>query len=93
MHTNVPTIARKMIESVRRMANSNQPAIEPKARGFADTLALARGKHVLIALRGHPDPDGIASAIAQAHIAQRLASHKRPSGTVTSSAIERIERW
>jgi nanoRNase/pAp phosphatase (c-di-AMP/oligoRNAs hydrolase) len=61
-----------MIESVRRMAPSNQPTVEPKARGFADALALARGKHVLIALRGHPDPDGIASAIAQAHIAQRL---------------------
>ncbi len=68
----MPTIGFKMIESVRRMAPTTQPAIEPKARGFADALSLARGKHVLIALRGHPDPDGIASAIAQAHIAQRL---------------------
>ena len=35
-------------------------------------MAAAKGKHVLIALRGHPDPDGIACAIAQAHIGQRL---------------------
>lgn len=35
-------------------------------------MAAAKGKHVLIALRGHPDPDGIACAIAQAHLAQRM---------------------
>lgn len=35
-------------------------------------MSAARGKSLLIALRGHPDPDGIACAITQAHIAQRL---------------------
>jgi nanoRNase/pAp phosphatase (c-di-AMP/oligoRNAs hydrolase) len=61
-----------MNEPVRRIAPANLPPPEPRARGFADALAAARGKSVLIALRGHPDPDGIACAITQAHIAQRL---------------------
>jgi nanoRNase/pAp phosphatase (c-di-AMP/oligoRNAs hydrolase) len=61
-----------MTEPVRRLALPNQPSSEPRARAFADALSLARGKNVLIALRGHPDPDGIACAITQAHIAQRL---------------------
>jgi nanoRNase/pAp phosphatase (c-di-AMP/oligoRNAs hydrolase) len=39
---------------------------------FADSLAAAKGKNVLIPLRGHPDPDGIACALAQVHIGQRL---------------------
>jgi nanoRNase/pAp phosphatase (c-di-AMP/oligoRNAs hydrolase) len=43
-----------------------------RAKAFAEALAAARGKHVLIVLRGHPDPDGIASALAQAHIGHRL---------------------
>ena len=45
---------------------------EPRPRAFAEAISAARGKHVLIALRGHPDPDGIACAITQAHIAQRM---------------------
>jgi nanoRNase/pAp phosphatase (c-di-AMP/oligoRNAs hydrolase) len=61
-----------MTEAVRRLAVPSSPVAEPRARAFADALALARGKHMLIALRGHPDPDGIACAIAQAHIGQRL---------------------
>jgi nanoRNase/pAp phosphatase (c-di-AMP/oligoRNAs hydrolase) len=61
-----------MTEPVRRLALPNQPATEPRARAFADALSAARGKQMLIALRGHPDPDGIACAITQAHIAQRL---------------------
>src|SRR5512135_2605863 len=59
-----------MNEPVRRLVPAPGPEI--RARGFAEALAAARGKHVLIALRGHPDPDGIACAITQAHIAQRL---------------------
>jgi nanoRNase/pAp phosphatase (c-di-AMP/oligoRNAs hydrolase) len=39
---------------------------------------------VLIALRGHPDPDGIACALAQAHIAQRLGVAQTTSATATS---------
>ena len=35
-------------------------------------MSAAKGKRLLIPLRGHPDPDGIASAIAQAHLASRL---------------------
>jgi nanoRNase/pAp phosphatase (c-di-AMP/oligoRNAs hydrolase) len=61
-----------MTEAVRRLAVPNPPAAESRARAFADALSAARGKHVLIALRGHPDPDGIACAIAQAHIGQRM---------------------
>src|SRR5215467_8187607 len=60
-----------MTEPVRRLPIPPQSP-DQRARAFADTLSLAKGKHVLIALRGHPDPDGIACAIAQAHIAQRL---------------------
>src|SRR5580698_2302974 len=61
-----------MTEPVRRLAVPNHTSIEPRARAFAEALGVARGKQMLIALRGHPDPDGIACAITQAHIAQRL---------------------
>ena len=61
-----------MNEAVRRLPVPQQE----RARGFAEALAHAKGKHLLIALRGHPDPDGIASALAQAHIAQRLGVAK-----------------
>jgi nanoRNase/pAp phosphatase (c-di-AMP/oligoRNAs hydrolase) len=61
-----------MTEPVRRLTPANTPVPEHRARGFADALSAARGKHMLIALRGHPDPDGIACAITQAHIAARL---------------------
>jgi nanoRNase/pAp phosphatase (c-di-AMP/oligoRNAs hydrolase) len=61
-----------MTEPVRRLSPAGAPTTEPRARAFAETLASAKGKHVLIALRGHPDPDGIACAITQAHIAQRM---------------------
>ncbi len=60
-----------MTEAVRRLTPPSQ-SLESRARVFGEALAAARGKHVLIALRGHPDPDGIACAITQAHIAQRL---------------------
>ena len=69
---NVSTIPFTMTEPVRRLALPNQPAPELRARGFGEALSLARGKHLLIALRGHPDPDGIACALAQAHLGQRL---------------------
>jgi len=68
----VATIPPVMTEPVRRLAVPNQAIIEPRARAFAEALGAARGKQMLIALRGHPDPDGIACAITQAHIAQRL---------------------
>jgi nanoRNase/pAp phosphatase (c-di-AMP/oligoRNAs hydrolase) len=61
-----------MTEPVRRLAVPSQSSIEPRALAFAEALGAARGKNMLIALRGHPDPDGIACAITQAHIAQRM---------------------
>ncbi|MFO0735508.1 MAG: DHH family phosphoesterase [Labilithrix sp.] len=62
-----------MNEPVRRLP---LPDRAQRAREFAETLTAAKGKHLLIALRGHPDPDGIASALAQAHIAQRVGVAK-----------------
>ena len=69
-----------MTEPVRRLTPASVPSAEPRARGFAEALAAARGKHLLIALRGHPDPDGIACAITQAHIGQRLGVAKTTVG-------------
>jgi nanoRNase/pAp phosphatase (c-di-AMP/oligoRNAs hydrolase) len=64
-----------MNEPVRRLPLPHHDRAD-RARGFAEALTAARAKHLLIALRGHPDPDGIASALAQAHIAQRLGVGK-----------------
>jgi nanoRNase/pAp phosphatase (c-di-AMP/oligoRNAs hydrolase) len=71
-HQTWPQFATTMTEPARRLALPNQSSSESRARAFADALSVARDKHLLIALRGHPDPDGIACAITQAHIAQRL---------------------
>jgi nanoRNase/pAp phosphatase (c-di-AMP/oligoRNAs hydrolase) len=60
-----------MAEPVRRLPVPSAPAAESRAQGFAEALTDARGKQLLIALRGHPDPDGIACALTQAHLAQR----------------------
>jgi nanoRNase/pAp phosphatase (c-di-AMP/oligoRNAs hydrolase) len=60
------------MDPVRRLPIPLQPPPEQRARLFADALSVAKGGHVLVALRGHPDPDGIACALAQAHIAARL---------------------
>jgi nanoRNase/pAp phosphatase (c-di-AMP/oligoRNAs hydrolase) len=60
-----------MTDPVRRLPVPQTAPID-RAHAFADALGAAKGKHVLIALRGHPDPDGIACALAQAHIGQRL---------------------
>ena len=64
-----------MNEPVRRLPLPHHDRAD-RARGFAEALGLAKNKHLCIALRGHPDPDGIASALAQAHIAQRLGVAK-----------------
>lgn len=65
-----------MNEQVRRLTLPQQD----RARSFAEALAAAKNKHLLIALRGHPDPDGIASALAQAHLASRLGVGKTTIG-------------
>jgi nanoRNase/pAp phosphatase (c-di-AMP/oligoRNAs hydrolase) len=62
-----------MSEPVRRL---HVPPPLERPRAFAEAMSHAKGKHLLIPLRGHPDPDGIASAIAQAHIATRLGIAK-----------------
>jgi nanoRNase/pAp phosphatase (c-di-AMP/oligoRNAs hydrolase) len=69
-----------MPEPVRRLHPAGAPPPAERAQAFADALALAKGKHLLIALRGHPDPDGIASALAQAHIAARMGVAKTTIG-------------
>ncbi len=61
-----------MNEPVRRLSTAAAGSPEPRSKAFAEALAAARGKSLLILLRGHPDPDGIACAITQAHIAQRM---------------------
>lgn len=58
-----------MSEPVRRL---HVPPPLDRARAFAEALGPAKGKHLLVPLRGHPDPDGIASALAQSQIAARL---------------------
>lgn len=68
-----------MNDPVRRLPLPHQDRAE-RARAFAEALSQAKGKHLLLALRGHPDPDGIASALAQAHIAQRLGVGKTTIG-------------
>ncbi|HEY1957997.1 MAG TPA: DHH family phosphoesterase [Polyangiaceae bacterium] len=60
-----------MNEPVRRLVVPPSTAAD-RAQAFADTLSAAKGKRILVPLRGHPDPDGIASALALAHIATRL---------------------
>src|SRR3984957_14901855 len=71
----VSTVAFTMMsEPVRRLSTTAQAQPELRSRGFAEAMGAARGKNLLIALRGHPDPDGIACAITQAHIAQRLGA-------------------
>src|SRR3954468_2694445 len=69
-----------MNEPVRRLPLPHTHDRAERARGFAEALGAAQGKHLLIALRGHPDPAGIASALAQAHIAQRLGVAKTTIG-------------
>ena len=63
---------RSPMDLARKLPTPSQPSSVAKARLFAEALGAAKGAHLLVALRGHPDPDGIACALAQAHIAARL---------------------
>jgi nanoRNase/pAp phosphatase (c-di-AMP/oligoRNAs hydrolase) len=67
-----------MSEAVRKLNVTQQPL--ERAHGFAEAMKAAKGKHLLIPLRGHPDPDGIASALALAHLAQRLGVEQTTIG-------------
>ncbi len=60
-----------MTEPVRRLVVPQTPPAD-RAQAFAEVLAQAKGKRILVPLRGHPDPDGIASALALAHLAARM---------------------
>ncbi len=60
------------MEIARKLTVPSQPSSGQRSRLFAEALSAAKGGHLLVALRGHPDPDGIACALAQAHIAARL---------------------
>lgn len=40
------------------------PEVDAKAQNFFDTLKVARGKRLLVCLKGYPDPDNIATALA-----------------------------
>jgi nanoRNase/pAp phosphatase (c-di-AMP/oligoRNAs hydrolase) len=60
------------MDTARKLSVPSQPSSGQRARLFAEALGAAKGGHLLVALRGHPDPDGIACALAQAHIAARL---------------------
>ncbi len=60
------------METARRLPVTPAPSSLHRPRLFSDALSVAKGKHLLVALRGHPDPDGIACALAQAHIATKL---------------------
>ncbi len=41
-----------------------------RMQAFLETLEKARGSRLLIVIKGHPDPDAIASAIAHRHFAE-----------------------
>jgi nanoRNase/pAp phosphatase (c-di-AMP/oligoRNAs hydrolase) len=68
-----------MSEPVRKLTITSQMPLD-RTKAFVEAMSAARGKHLLITLRGHPDPDGIACALAQAHLAQRLGVEKTTIG-------------
>src|SRR5262245_36201025 len=67
-------------EPVRRLHVPTPTTGIDRPRMFAEVIAAAKGKHLLIPLKGHPDPDGIACALAQAHMCQRLGVAKTTIG-------------
>src|SRR5262245_42765731 len=67
-------------EPVRRLHVPTPTTGIDRPRMFAEVIAAAKGKHILIPLKGHPDPDGIACALAQAHLSSRLGVGKTTIG-------------
>lgn len=67
-------------EPVRRLHVPTPATAVDRPRMFAEVIAAAKGKHLLIPLKGHPDPDGIACALAQAHLCQRMGVAKTTIG-------------
>jgi nanoRNase/pAp phosphatase (c-di-AMP/oligoRNAs hydrolase) len=68
-----------MTDPVRRLPLPTSTTPD-RPRAFAAALSAAKGKHILIPLKGHPDPDGIACALAQAHLCHRLGVGKTTIG-------------
>lgn len=60
-----------MQEPVRRL-HVPPASSEARAQEFAKAISRAKGKTLLVPLRGHPDPDAIATALALSHIATKL---------------------
>ena len=73
--TNLPTedvveIAKVQADAVLPLGVEVSENIPQKAKNFYDTLNLARGKKLLICIKGYPDPDNIASSLALEWLAQ-----------------------
>lgn len=64
-----------MSEPVRRLSIP-VPAPIDRAHSFQEALTAVKDKHLMIPLRGHPDPDGIASALALRHFALRAGARE-----------------
>ena len=63
-----PLITLTLNEDLRPLAPRKLQRLE----AFINTLERARGAHVLIVIKGHPDPDSIGSAVAQQHCFNRF---------------------
>jgi len=78
--TNRPSTPTGEVAPVPVNGTGDYGANRPAARGYCEaperleamftTLEQARGSRLLIVIKGHPDPDSIASAIAQRHMAK-----------------------
>ena len=62
------TPALELTPNVRPLDERNRRKIE----AFVQTLERARESHVLIVIKGHPDPDSLGSASAQQHCFKRF---------------------
>lgn len=63
-----PSFTLTIHEDLRPLA----PRKIQRLEAFIKTLEKARGSHVLIVIKGHPDPDSIGSAVAQQHCFNRF---------------------
>ncbi len=78
--TNRPATPSSEVAPMPINGNGDYASNRPSARGHCEapdrleamlaTLESARGCRLLIVIKGHPDPDSIASAIAQRHMAK-----------------------
>lgn len=59
--TTVKSAKKKFVKGAVDLKGDN---IDARAQNFFDTLEYARGKRLLICLKGYPDPDNISTALA-----------------------------